>query len=377
MKSNALAAAGMFLVLGGCGAQPAATPAAQPPAGEAWITKQQLADAGLKVETVAERDLAATLTANGRVTFDDSRVAHVLSPVTGRVTRILGQLGERVQRGAPLAIIASPDLGQSAADAAKARSDAVAATREYERQKELFGAHAGSARDLEAAENVYEKARSELERADARAALLGQTAGRTVAQEYTLHAPIDGEIIARNVNPGAEVQGQYSGGSTGELFTVGSLDHVWVLADVYEVDLARVRAGAPARVTIVSQPAKPFPGTVDWISGALDSATHTAKVRCAITNATRELRPEMFATVAISVDGGRGVALPRSAVLRLGDETVVFVRIGEAPTGDVRFQKRAVLIDEAAPGEFVAVASGLKRGEEVVTTGAILLAGML
>ena len=91
----------------------------------------------------------------------------------------------------------------------------------------------------------------------------------------------------RNINPGIEVQGQYSGGATQELFTIGEIDKVWVLADLYEMDLARVQVGAPAAVTVVAYPDKVFEGKVDWVSGMLDPTTRTAKVRCTFDNPDR------------------------------------------------------------------------------------------
>ena len=132
-------------------------------------------------------------------------------------------------------------------------------------------------------------------------------------------------MIARNVNPGAEVQGQYSGGTAVELFTVGELDSVWVFADVFEMDLARVQRGAPVSIKVVAYPDKAFAGKVDWISDALDPTSRTARVRCSIPNPSRELKPEMYATVAISVAAPAVAALPRASLLRIGDQTVVFV----------------------------------------------------
>jgi len=93
------------------------------------------------------------------------------------------------------------------------------------------------------------------------------------------------------------VEGQYSGGTALELFTVGDLDSVWVVGDVHEMDLGRVKAGTACLVTVVSYPGRVFRGRADWLSDMLDPVTHTAKVRCQIANPDRALKPEMFATV--------------------------------------------------------------------------------
>jgi RND family efflux transporter MFP subunit len=198
----------------------------------------------------------------------------------------------------------------------------------------------------------------------------------SVTQRFTLPTPVDGEILMRNINPGIEIQGQYSGGANQELFTVGELDHVWVVADLYEMDLARVHVGSPATVSVVAYPSKVFQGKVDWVSGSLDPNTRTAKVRLAFDNPDKLLRPMMYATVQISVDQERALAIPRNALLRLGDEKVVFIQVGDGD-GHVRFQKINVDVDEGESSPFLLVRKGLQPGQKIVVNGAILLSQML
>jgi cobalt-zinc-cadmium efflux system membrane fusion protein len=259
----------------------------------------------------------------------------------------------------------------------KAKAEYEAAEKEANRQRELFDAHAGSQRDLESSQSAFSKAKAEFERAKNKTRLLRSTTSDKLNQTYTLRAPIDGEVIARNVNPGAEVQGQYTGGTVLELFTIGELDSVWVLGDIFEMDLGRVKAGTACLVTVVAYPKRVFRGTADWVSDTLDPATHTSKVRCKVANANRDLKPEMYATVALPVDRQVALAVPRSAVLRLGDQTVVFVEAGKAPDGRLRFERRPVVVNEEQGGEYLPVQRNLAKGDRIVVSGAILLSGML
>jgi RND family efflux transporter MFP subunit len=198
----------------------------------------------------------------------------------------------------------------------------------------------------------------------------------TVTQRYTLPSPVDGEILMRNINPGIEVQGQYSGGAGQELFTIGELDRVWVLGNVYEMDLARVHEGAPASVSVVAYPGKEFAGEVDWVSGALDPSSRTATVRATFSNSDKLLRPMMYATVQISVERHRALAIPRNALLRLGDARVVFVEAGRV--GDkLRFRRVSVDVDEGESSAWLEVKGGLVQGQRVAVSGAILLAANL
>ena len=206
-----LAAAFLSLAIGAAGCHKSeaaqAAPGGDAPAGQAWLTREQVAEAHIVVAPLAEQDVDDTILSSGRVTFDDQRVAHVFSPVTGRVATILANLGERLHRGQPLAVITSPDIGQASSDLGKADADLIAAEHDFKRKKELFEAHAASQADYETSEDNYRKAKAEKERAYQKAFLLRTGSVDSVTQGYTLTSPIEGELIARAVNPGIEVQG--------------------------------------------------------------------------------------------------------------------------------------------------------------------------
>jgi cobalt-zinc-cadmium efflux system membrane fusion protein len=372
----------LALAAAGCESRAATPPQAQPPSGEVWMTRDQVREAHIETEPVVVQPIGNEVVTSGKVTFDDLRVSHVYSPVAGRITRILADPGERVKKGAALAVIESPDVGNAFADLAKAESDLTAAGHDFTRQQELYGVRAVSQKEFEAAEDNYRRAKAEMERAKRKAALFhqgapGERGGDDVTQGFTLRAPIDGEVIARNVNPGAEVQGQYGGGTTVELFTIGELDSVWILADIFEMDLGRVKQGAPVTIKVVAYPNKEFVGRVDYITGTLDPATRTARVRCSVPNPARELKPEMYATVSIGVAGTPVPALPRSAVLRVSDQTVVFVQAGTLPDGRLKFARRVVAVDESEGTGYVPIIRGVSTGEPVVSVGGVLLLGML
>ena len=367
----------VFLAFAGCERHAHRQHSADPPSNEIWLWQDQVKAAQLLVEPLAPQPVGGLVVTSGRVTFDDLKVAHVMSPVTGRVSRIEAQPGQRVKKGDTLAVIESPDVGSAFSDVEKAHADFVSSEKDLNRQKELFDVHAGSQRDLEAAQGNYSKAKAELQRASKKAQLLRAGGANTGGQSYTLRAPIGGEVIARNVNPGAEVQGQYSGGTVLELFTIGELDTVWVMADLFEMDLGRVKQGTECFIKVVAYPGRVFNGSADWVSDTLDPATRTAKVRCKLDNPDRALKPEMYATSSLAVDRQRTLALPRNAILHLGDQTVAFLELGKSPDGRLRFERRPVVVNEELGGDFLPVMRGISAGERVVTSGAILLSGML
>ena len=236
-----------------------------PVRGDLVLSAQQV-DRKVSTTVVQRQDIPHAVTLGGRLTFDDLRVTHVFPPVGGRITRILAAPGDHVKRGTPLAIILSPDLGSAFSDELKAKADLVAAGHERRRQHEMYALRASAQRDVEAAEDSYDKAKAEYDRAAQKTRLLRQGALDSVSQEFVLRSPIEGEVIARMANPGLEVQGQYSGGgNVVELFTIGKLDRLWLLGEAYEVDLPYLRSGAEMEVQVSGYPGRTFRGTLDWI----------------------------------------------------------------------------------------------------------------
>jgi len=346
-----------------------------PPPGETWLTDAQIRGARLLIEPAGTRTLALHLVTTGRVAFDEGRVAHVFSSVSGRLTRVLGALGQRVGKGDPLAEIESPDLGSAWSDLIKARADRVAAEHEFERQRDLLQHRAAAERDFEAAQDNAAKARAEVERAQLRLKMLHASETGSATQEFLLRSPISGEIVNRNATPGLEVQGMLSSANVvQELFTVGDIDRVWVWGDLYERDLGKVRRGQIVTISSVAYPGRTITGAVDFVGNVLDPQTHTAKIRCVVPNAEHVLKPEMYVTLSVELERREMLALPRTAVVRSGDRQTVYVEDGKTGDGRARFHERPIELGEADDG-WVGVRSGLAPGERVVVSGSILLSG--
>lgn len=343
------------------------------PAGQVCLPLALMRESGVEVAVAGQQVVEDTLLVTGIVALDERRSGHVMSPVTGRVTKIVAELGQHVRKGDPLAVIESPDIGSEISDAHKAQADFIAAEHDLRRKRELLAHSAATAAEVEASEDDERNARAELERTRHMQRLFGVGAVDSVSQTYTLRSPVDGEVLFRNVYPGVEIQGQYSGGAAntclpgltanavcGELFTVGGLDALWALGDLYESDLPRVHVGAAVRMTAVAYPGRVFEGTVDWISPVLDPSTRTVKVRCTLDKRASVLRPFMYLRMAVAAEERRALAIPASAVVRMGESRVVFVELDET-VGTARFERVPVDVDETLAGEYVPVGTASSR----------------
>jgi cobalt-zinc-cadmium efflux system membrane fusion protein len=157
-----------------------------------------------------------------------------------------------------------------------------------------------------------------------------------------------------------------------ELFIIADLSRVWVQGDVYQKDIAKIRVGQDAVVTVDTYPGEMFTGKVTHVSDVLDPDTRTAKVRCEVVNLNGRLKSQMFATLALPVSAQRdALVIPSRAVQDIDGVPTVFVRVGEK-----RFERRPVRVSAPA-GDAVEVTEGLKAGESVVTDGALMLKSRL
>lgn len=361
----ALAAALAASLAAGCGRPARAAAAAAPALPPGEVQLKQVPNF-VKIAPVEVSSEAPPTEATAKVAFDEGRVSRVGTPVSGRVVELRVQPGDRVRKGQPLLVIASPDAESAFADWIAARADAALADQNLERQRRLLADQAVSQKEVLQAESDATKARAARARALARLQVLGIPPDEPARQpsRYLLRSPIDGVVVDRPASVGMEVRAD----SGTPIVTVADLSRLWVLADVFERDLASVVKGGHAEVRVAAWPGRTWEGKVSYVGDVVDPQTRTVKVRIEVENPDRKLKPEMFARVTLR--GGAAepsLAVPSQAVVSDGAASAVVVALGEG-----RFQRRII---EVGPerGGIVRVLSGLAPGERVVVDGAIYL----
>lgn len=308
--------------------------------------RQQLI--GLRTAPVTEGDLGGGLRTVGRVAIDETRVRKVTVKVEGFVEKLFVDFtGQAVGKGQPLFSLYSPEF--------------VSAQQEYllalRTQKQLAGGSMqGSGNDL------LESARRRLLFWDVPAVELERLEqGGEVRKTLTLRAPVGGVVTVKNVVEGARVT------PADFLYEITDLGRVWVQADVYESELARVKVGTEADLSLGAYHGRTFRGRVAFIDPQVDPKTRTVRVRIEFPNPKGELKPEMFGEVELKTKGRKGLTVPLDAVLDSGARKVVFVALG-----DGRFEPREVQTGSSL-GERVEIIGGLKAGEEVITRANFLV----
>jgi cobalt-zinc-cadmium efflux system membrane fusion protein len=299
----------------------------------------------------------------GKITYNESVTSRISSPVAGRVIATPVVLGNQVQAGSTLLELDSPDVAAAEADYAKAQADLTLASKGFNRQRELYAGKAVSQKDLEQAQDNFNEARSEVQRAQDRLKNLHINAGKSDGR-FALRSTIPGVVVERNVNPGMEVRPDRDA----PLFVVSDIKKLTLLMAVFEVNLGKIRLGQKLSISVPAYPGELFAATVQYIGQVLDEKTRTVQVRCELSNLDGRLLPGMYATITVESDpGDRAFVIPLTAVFTEGDADYVFIALDNN-----HYQQRPVEIGLRLKDKAI-ITKGLQPNEQLVTEGALML----
>jgi cobalt-zinc-cadmium efflux system membrane fusion protein len=363
--------------LGLAAAFAAAAPTQSTAGAEAVLTLDSSAAARtVELARVERRRLGGTIDVTATIEADANRVAHITSRIPARVVKLLADPGAQVTAGQPLVVLNSVELGKAKTDYLKARSLESIADQHLRREQGLYEQKIAARKDVLEARAAHDTALAQLQASRETLSLLipADELGRLSwsgnghpLSEFTLSSPIAGTLVRRDLTIGTLIDADSSP------MTVIDLDQVWVIANIFEHDLAGVGLGAPARVTVEAYPDQHFDGTVRYIADTVDRETRTVKARIEVRNLDHQLKPGMFARAAIeSARGGRELLVaPESAIYEVGGRKVAFVALGAN-----RFVAHDVVVGSARGGA-VEVISGLREGDNLVTRGGVTLKALL
>jgi cobalt-zinc-cadmium efflux system membrane fusion protein len=345
----------------------------------------------VETEVVTPQLIAGAVRATGKILVSEDRVAAIGPVHEGRLVRLYAGQGSAVRKGQKLADLQSADIDEAEADYLKALADYENAKRTseaevklaqqtYDRTKMLYEKTIAAGKALQSAEHDLQvaKATAESSVASTKAALtsarhrllilglkesdMNALASKSdFAAVFSLTSPISGTVVERNATVGATV------GSDATVFKIVDISSVWIDANVFEKDVARVKLGQQVNVSVTAFPGAVFTGKVILVSTVVDPDTRSVKVRTEVQNRDGRLKPDMFANVEIITDVNRtSISIPQSALLNDGGQSIVFVAAGNG------FEKRTVTTGIQSEDR-IEITSGLKAGDKVVTKGNYLL----
>lgn len=365
-SARLLASLALVLLMLGCGGNSEKNAAAEAPP-PAQVVHEQDVNV-VKVDhpdqfplaTAVEHAAASSLVVTGSVVPDISRTVPAISLASGRVVEIRARLGDTVQKGQLLMRVQSADIAQAYSDYRKAQADAKLTDTQYERAKELYQHGAVALNDLQVAQAAAQKGKVDEETAAEHLRVLGSPLDHPSAI-VDVRAPISGVITDQQVTNASGVQSL----SSANPFTISDLSNIWILCDVYENDLANVRLGETADITVSAYPGRVFTGRISNIGAILDPNIRTAKVRIELKNPGL-MRPGMFVTATFhGSKTEKHAAVPASAILHLHDRDWVYVPT--SGTGSNSFRRVEVKAGANLPDKMQEILSGLNPGQQVVT----------
>lgn len=356
MKSNALIGFLLlysFSLIVSCGPKPA------PETEKAFVLSDTMMNR-IRLDSVVMQPVRSELTLVGKVVADENRVIKVFPLVGGNVEDVKVELGDYVRKGQTLASIRSGEVADIERQGIQARSDLLLAEKNLRVAQDLFETKLTSQREVVAAQKEVEKAQAESNRVKE----VSKIYGLGKASIYTVRAPLDGYVIEKNVNLGMQLRSD----NAGNLFTIGQISEVWVLANVNESDIGRVRMGMDASIQTLSYPDELFKGQVDKIYTVLDPGTKAMTIRIRLNNRGLKLRPEMHATVTLRYeDGGQLTTVPAGSVIfdQSKHYVMVFHNRSAIDTREVNVLKTI--------GDVAYIKTGLKLGERVISKNQLLV----
>jgi len=329
------------------------------------------------VVVAGNHDFVARLDAVGNLDFDQQRLAQVFSPYPGRVLQVLARAGDNVKQGQPLFTVESPDLIQAENTLIAASGTLALTNAALERARGMLAVQANAHKDLEQAQSDQQTAEASYRSAREALRIFGKSAAeidrivarRAVDDGLTIASPFAGRITTCTIAPGTLVQP----GMTGAPFTVADLSSLWAVANIAEDEQAGLRLGQPVEIRLDALPDLVLHGTLGYIGGAVDPATHRITVHAQIDHPDPRLHPQMLATMSVQVGTKQSaVAVPPAAVVREGDGSMsVF-----ATRDGRRFERREVQLGEQQDG-LEQIVRGLHAGEQVAGDGALFISAAL
>ena len=315
---------------------------------------------GKELATATVETVEVELMLSGKISFNEDKVARVFPLAGGFVKDLNVELGDYVKKGQVMAIIRSPEIAGFTNEGHAARSQVQVAEKNAQVAQDLYRTGNISEVELISAQKDLQNAKAELERIQAVLDMYSAGSGSV----YPIKSPVSGVIVAKNIALNMELRTE----DISPVFVVGSLDEVWVMANIYESDITKMKEGYEAEITTIAYPDRVIKGKIDKIFNLIDAESKVAKARVVLKNENFDLKPEMFANVKVKYNEPvKKIAVPSSAMIF--DKNTHFVMVYKSDS-DIETREVNIYHENSTT---TYLESGLKEGEKVMTKYQLLV----
>lgn len=317
------------------------------------------------IETVQMQPVTESFSLTGNIAYNGDDVVQFSSLVNGLVTNTFFSLGDYVKKGQVLAEIKSTELNSLQAERKSLQSQLLVAKRKLQATQSMFDNEIASQSDLISGKSEVAVLHSSLENVEQNLALYSASSEKSVFQ---IKAPVSGYIVSKNMSPGMQIND-----NEGSLFTISNLSKVWVMVNVYSMNLKDVHEGMDVKITTPAYPDQVFNGKIAKLSQVFESDEHVLKARIVMDNAKLNLKPGLTADVLIAKKTNQKdmVAIPASALIFDNNQNYLVVY-----KDDCHLERR--LINPTIKNkDFIYFENGLEVGEKVITKNQLLISEQL
>jgi Cu(I)/Ag(I) efflux system membrane fusion protein/cobalt-zinc-cadmium efflux system membrane fusion protein len=315
------------------------------------ISPQRLQSIGVQTGEVESKRIEDQILTTGNVAVDETRLAYIQARFSGYIQKVfVDATYQYVRKGQPLFTIYSPELVSTERELLVAQ----------ENQRQV--SHSADPEVARDAGSLVEAAAERLRQWNIpQREIQRLTSSGQLQQDLEIDSPVSGYVTEREALPNKYVQPDT------RLYTVADLSTIWVLAQVFQSDLGRLKSGSSATLTVDTYPGRTFAGRVDFIYPDIDMTTRTARVRLKFANPGLKLMPGMFVNASLEVPMGEHVVVPAAGVLQTGTRQIVFVDRGAG-----NLEPREVQLGAHVGDQFI-VLKGLNAGDTIVTSANFLI----
>lgn len=325
------------------------------------LSDEQIKAAGVTLQIADAANIRNTLILPGEIQFNDDRTAHVVPLLGGVVQSVAADLGQQVQKGQILAVIASTGLSEKRSELFSAQKRVALARLTFEREKKLWEEKISAEQDYLQAQQILRESEIAVQNASQKLAALGAGSGTSGAfNRYEIRAPFDGMVVAKHIALGEAVK------EDADIFTISDLSSVWAEIAVSAKDLNAVRVGEKVIVKASAFDSSAS-GTIAYVGSLLGEQTRTAKARVTLANPQGTWRPGLFVSIEIvSSEAPVPVSVSAEALHSINDKPVVFVKLADG------FIAQEVTTGRS-DGKSVEIVKGMQAGSEYASAGSFVI----